>query len=515
MQNINVDFIIGGFPCQGILHKEDNTFYLEVTSSIPTISYKPRTISCHYEKKLFVLHNNTILSKRIYPDFVVENYEYSFFKSFTINLDGLQDFLSEAEYHNGLVFSEKIKINNESYNCECYNDSKKTLIKIRALNHFVELEKINSIVLRFVQLFTLLSYKRIACTSIQIIDEEKEHEFFTWRNKTFEGQRGRHYSLLHAGLIYKNYCWKNILVNYFDTKRDFFENCLNDYIALIDTNSFWQHKIISICGIWDRYITLTKVKVDCRYTFQDFDYIFNFLQKNIKRDYSLFNETQKGAINILFEKKKDLIKNLLRSPLYERFCVFYNQIDEKIHFIFPQTLTDFNLLKLSRNKYAHGYSNYRPTEDFEEIYQSFRRIRLMTIVFIYEELGISLIDICKGLRINVDEKTWNYFKQPKVYSCFNYNKSTGFLELDEKVSEDAWNENLHGHNEPFYGNYVTKVYPKCENPVYLNNIFLIYKGSHREVCGSFLLNYEDVPDDLKKKCEIQRTDLLLRRLKKK
>jgi len=97
-----------------------------------------------------------------------------------------------------------------------------------------------------------------------------------------------------------------------------------------------------------------------------------------------------------------------------------------------------------------------------------------------------------------------------VFSCFVYNTSMNLLELDETTTELAWKEHLQS-DEPFYGNYVSKVYPKCKDPVYQNSIFIIYGDSHKEVYGSFLLNYEDIPAELKQKCEKQRSDLLFRR----
>lgn len=484
-----VDFVIGGFPCQGVLNQDGNSFYLDVKSSFPSISYKPRKITCIHNQQVFVLYNNHISSRRIFPEFVVDNYESPFFGAFEFCLDGLQDFLSVSELYDGKVFSEKVVIDKISYLCECVNDAEKTTVKITPLRQRVELEKINGIVQRFVQLFTLVSYKRVACTSIHIVEDGKKYEFFSWRCKPFVGNKSRHYSLLHAGLIYSKGLWKNILNNYFGTKNDFFEACLNGYISQIDTDLFWQCKIICICGIW------------------------NWLgKKKVNADISLSNG----------------------------FRILYDRLDESLHFLFPGALKDFELLKGARNEAAHGELVERTQEEFDELYQAFRRIRLLTIVFIYQELGVSLIDICKGLRnslhgsvinveldrfvlatiindipfFNVDEKTWEYFSQPRIDSCFVYNLSENILELDKTTTELAWNESLRG-GEPFYGNYVTRVYPKCKNPVYQNTIFIICGDAHKEINGSFLLNYEDVPAKLKEKCEIQRTDLLLKRFKSK
>ena len=82
MENLDVNFVIDGFPCQGFLNQDDNTFYLDVKSSFPTISYKPREITCCHEQHVFVLYNNQISSRRIFPEFVVENYERPFFNAF-------------------------------------------------------------------------------------------------------------------------------------------------------------------------------------------------------------------------------------------------------------------------------------------------------------------------------------------------------------------------------------------------------------------------------------------------
>ena len=240
-QKINVNFVIEGFSCQGILYQEDNRFYLDVTSPIPNISYQPKKIICYQGNQIIVLHENLIRSKRIFPTFVVDNYERSFFYTFSFCLDGLQDFLSESEDRNGFVFSEQIKIDNDLYTCDCFNDTEKTLITIKSPCHSVEINRINFIVQRFVQLFTLLSYKRITCSSIHIVEEKEEYEFFSWMRKSFVGQRGRHYSLLHAGLVYKNCCWRNILVNFFERKHLFFKSCLNGYIDLIDGDSLFGH----------------------------------------------------------------------------------------------------------------------------------------------------------------------------------------------------------------------------------------------------------------------------------
>ena len=486
MENLDVDFMVDGFPCQGILYKEENTFYLDITSSISNISHGARKITCYHKQQVFVLYNNQISSRRIFPEFVVENYGRPVFSTFEFCLDGLQDFLSVSEFHEGNVFFENVKINNISYLCECVNDAEKTTVKITTSSQCVELDRINDIVLRFVQLFTLVSYKRVTCSSIHIIDDGKKYNLISGQCKLFSGDKSRHYSLLHAGLIYSNGWWKNIFDNYFGTNVNLFDSCLNGYIAQIDVDLFWECKIICLCGIWNR---LGETKIN----------------KNIS--------------------------------LYNGFCILYKRFDEVLRFLFPTALKDFELLKDARNEAAHGELTKRNQEEFDELYQAFRRIRLLTVAFIYQELGLPLIFICECIRdslhgcvrnvkldrfvlaqiindipfFNVDEKTWEYFSQTRINSCFIYNSTKNLLEVDKTTTGLAWKEHLRRPSEPFYGNYVTRVYPKCEDSVYLNDIFLIYKGSHREVCGSFLLNYEDVPFELKEKCEIQRTDLLLRR----
>ena len=221
--------------------------------------------------------------------------------------------------------------------------------------------------------------------------------------------------------------------------------------------------------------------------------------------------------------------------MYDGFRILYKRFDEIFYLLFPSALKDFELLKEARNAAAHGALTKRSQDEFDELYQAFRRIRLLTIVFIYQELGLPLIFICECIRdslhgcvrnvdldrfvlaqiindipfFNVDEKTWEYFSQPRIDSCFVYNPSKNILELDKTTTELAWKESLRG-GEPFYGNYVTKVYPKCKDPVYQNNIFIICGDAHKEINGSFLLNYEDVPAEFKEKCEKQRTDLLFR-----
>ena len=110
MENIDVNFIIDGFLCQGLLNRDGNAFYIDVKSSFPTISYKPRKITCYHERQVFVLYNNQISSREFLPEFVVENYERPFFNVFEFSLDGLQDFLSVSELYDGIVFCENIKI---------------------------------------------------------------------------------------------------------------------------------------------------------------------------------------------------------------------------------------------------------------------------------------------------------------------------------------------------------------------------------------------------------------------
>ena len=217
------------------------------------------TIVCCHKRQVFVLHNNQICSRRIFPDFVVENYESPFFNTFKFFLDGLQDFLSVSEHYNGNVFSEKIEIDKIGYLCECVNDAEKTTVKITSLCQCIELEKIEDIVQRFIQFFTLVSYKRIACTSICVVDDAEEYKYYSLICKTFSGNKRRHYSLLHAGKMYSNGWWRNVLKNYFETKGDLFESCLNGYIAQIDVEMFWESKIIYLCGIWNR---LGKTKIN-------------------------------------------------------------------------------------------------------------------------------------------------------------------------------------------------------------------------------------------------------------
>ena len=485
MENFEVNFVIDGFPCQGFLNREGNLFNLDVKTSLPTISYKPRKITCWHEHRAFVLYNNQIRSGKIFPEFVIENYETPFFRTIEFCLDGLQDFFSVSEYYEGKVFCENVKIDGVVYFCECVSDVKKTTVKIASPYQSVKVEKINGIVQRFIQLFTLVSYKRITCMSIHIVDDGKRFEFYSWRCKSFSGNKSRLYSLLHAGLIYNNGWWKDILVNYFGSKKEFFELCLNGYISQIDTDLFWDYKIICICGIW------------------------NWLgKKKINKDISL----------------------------YDGFRILYNRFDENLRLLLPGALKDFKLLKDARNDVAHGELMNRSQEEFDELYQAFRRIRLLTIVHIYQELGLPLIFICECIRNSfhgcvrdveldrfvlatiiddipffyVNEKTWEYFSQPRIFSCFVYKASMNLLELDKTTTELAWKEHLRS-DEPLYGNYITKVYPKCKDPVYQNNIFIIFGDAHKEINGSFLLNYENVPVELKEKCEKQRTDRLLRK----
>ena len=473
MEYLDVDFIIGGFPCQGILNREGDSFYLDVKSSLTTISCKPRVIACRHEQQVFVLYNNQIYSRRILPEFVIEYYETPFFATFEFCLDGLQEFLSISGNSIDKVFDELVKIDGVEYLCECINDVEKTTVKITSYSQCVELEKINEIIQRFMQLFTLVSYKRVTCISIHILDKGKKYRFFSLLCKPFSGNKNRHYALLHANLIFSNGWWKNILDNYFGTNCDLFKSCLNGYIAQIDTDLFWEYKIISICGIW------------------------NWLGKN--------------KIN----------ENI---SLYNGFCAFHNRFDEILHRLFPSAIKDVELLKDARNKVAHGELTNRSQEEFDALYQAFRRIRLLTIVFIYQELGLPLVFVCKSIRdslhgcvrnvdldrfvlaqiINdipffyVDEKTWEYFSQPRIDSCFVYNPSKNILELDTTTTELAWKESLRG-GERFYGNYVTRACPKCKEPVYQNSIFIIYGSSHKEIYGSYLLNYEEIPSDFKEK----------------
>ena len=538
MENLDVNFVIDGFPCQGILNQEGNSFYLDVKTSFPTISYKPRKITCCHEQQVFVLYNNQISSRRIFPEFVVENYERSFFNTFEFCLDGLQDFLSVSEHYKGNVFCEQLKIDGVGYICECINDAEKTTVKITSPCQCVELGKIEEIVQRFVQLFTLLSYKRVTCTSIHIIDDGKKFEFFSWQCKSFSGNKNRHYSLLHAGLIYSKCLWTNILDNYFGTKNDFFELGLNGFVSLIDSDMFWQDEIIRICGIWDQYTKQAKVNVASLYSSEDFDSFFILLKKLMEKDCAKFSTMQRNVADFFFEKQES-IKNFLNPHLPERLSALCNQFDKNISLIFPNVFSDLLFLVKARNKFAHGELNKKYLGQFETLYQAFRRIRLQTIVFIYQELGLPLLFICECIRyslhdcvrnveldgfvlaqiikdipfFDVDEKTWEYFSQPRIYSCFVYNPSKNMLELDKTTTELAWNEHLRG-DEPFYGNYVANVCPNCKEPVYQNTIFIICGDAHKEINGSYLLNYEDVPAELKEKCEKQRTDLLLRRVQR-
>lgn len=485
MENLEVNFIMDGFPCQGFLNQDGNSFYLDVKSSFPTISYKPRKIACYHDQQVFVLYSNQISGRRIFPYFVVKDYERPMFNTFEFCLDGLQDFLSVSEFYGGKVFCEKINIEGVEYLCECINDVKKTVVKVTSIYPSIKLEKINDIVLRFVQLFTLISYKRIKCTCIHIVEDGKKYELFSLQCEPFSGNKNRHYSLLHAGLIYSNGLWKDILDNYFESKNHSFVSCLNGYISQIDTDLFWQCKIICICGIWD---WLGK--------------------KKTKKKISLCNG----------------------------FQVFYEQFDNPLRFLFPKALNDFKLLKDARNEVAHGELTNMSQEEFTELYQAFRRIRLLTVIFIYKELGLPLIYICECIRnslhgcarnaeldrfvlaqiindipfFNVDAETWGYFSQPRINSCFIYNPIKNILELDENTTELAHKESLRG-GERFYGNYVARVYPKCKDPVYQNSIFLICGDIHKEIFGSYFLNYEDIPVKFKEKCEKQRTDMLFRR----
>lgn len=487
MGNLDVNFVIDGYPCQGILNRDGNSFYLDVNSSLPAISYKPRKITCFHEQRVFVLYNCQIRSRRIFPRFVVENYERPFFNTFEFCLDGLQDFLSVSELYDGKVFSEKVKINEIDYFCECINDVEKTTVKITSPYPCVELEKIEDIVLRFVQLFTLVSYKHVKCSSIHVVDDDEKYEFFSYQCGPFLGDRSRHYSLLHAGLIYSNGWWKKILDNYFESKGDLFESCLDNFIAQIDVELFWECKIIYLCGIWNR---LGKTRIN----------------ENIS--------------------------------LYDGFSAFHKGFDRNFRLLFPNALNDFKLLKDARNEVAHGEFISRSQEKFEELYQAFRRIRLLTIVFIYQEFGLPLIYICKCIRnsfhscvrnaeldrfvlaqiiddiplFDVDKETWDYFSESRIFSCFVYNPLKNLLELDKTTTELAWNKSLR-EREPFYENYVIKACPRYKKPVYQNTIFIICGSAHKEINGSFLLNYEDVPAVLKGKCEVQRTDLPLRRVR--
>lgn len=535
MPTTHVDFIIDGFPCQGVLNQNVNSFYLDVETPIPKISYSPRKICCFGDKQIYVLYENKISSDRIFPDYIVEDYEMPNINSFEFHLDGLQDFLSVAEFHSGLVFDEILKINDEEYKCVCLNDSDKTVIKITSMYHWFELKNINDIVQRFIQLFTLVSYKRITCTEIYVVDNGKKFKFHLWKCGAFTGNRERHYSLLHAGLIYSSSSWKKILANFFEKKKSFFESCLNGFMAQIDYKCFWEYEILNICGIWDKYTKLVGAKPKCQYTAQDIEDVLNSLKRIVKQEEVIFSNPQKIVLGELLGKI-ELIKENLGSHLCERFRVLYNQFDENIRLLFPNAVKDFCLLKDARNEIAHGLLNHRSPEQFDELYQSFRRIRLLTIVFIYLELGIPLIDICKGIRscfhgcvlnakldkftlvsiikdvpfFNVDEKTWKYFAQPRVYSCMRYDPRSNQLEIDEEISKKAWDEHLKS-DENFYGAYVTRVCPECKNPIYQNNIFLIFNEQHKEICGSFLLNYEDVPSNMRELCEFQRTDRLIRK----
>lgn len=75
MLNENVTFKLDGFTYQGSLHLEDKSFYLDSKTCLPAISYNPRKIVCYTGNQTYVFWKNSISSRRILPEFVIQGYE--------------------------------------------------------------------------------------------------------------------------------------------------------------------------------------------------------------------------------------------------------------------------------------------------------------------------------------------------------------------------------------------------------------------------------------------------------
>lgn len=480
-------FKLDGFSCRGELNLEEKSFCLKMHQPVPNISYTPRKITCFAENGVYVLYGNKFSSKQVFPAFVVKDYEYNAYSCFEMNLDGLQDFLSVSEFHDGFVFCENVEIGGVKYSCECANNSDYTTVRVKTAGQWVPLEKIEGIVQKFIQFFSLISYKKITCTSVKIIEGNQKYEIGTLIQKKYIGDKNWCSSLLHAGLICSENLWKGILRNFFENKEEIFQKCLTGILAQVESGLFWEYKILNICGIWDQYSQLMEI----------------------------------AALNDKARYKK--------SPLLTRFEKIYGNLDSRIRTVFPTAKKDLALLKKCRDNTAHGRNFSLPQKIFEEYYQAFRSMRLMTIIFVYSELGIPIVNIYKGIRhclhscvlnanldkfqlssiigdtplFNVDSRTWSFLLQPRVFPCLKYDVYDGLLKIDIDTTMSAFDRSLKG-KEKVYHSYIKQANREYQHPIMLSSIFIQYKENHRELCGAFVLNYNDLPADLRGVCEYQR-----------
>ena len=491
--NEPVQFKLDGFSCQGELNLEERSFCLNMYQPVPNISYTPRKITCFAQTHIYVLYDNEFSSKRVLPAFVIKDYEYNAYSCFEMDLDGLQDFLSVSEFHDGFVFCENVEIGGVKYSCECANSSDYTTVRVKTVGQWEPLEKIEGIVQKFIQFFSLISYKKITCTSVKIIDGNQKYEIYTLIQKKYTGDKNWCSSLLHAGLICSKKLWKGILRNFFekeDGKEEIFQKCLTGILAQVESDLFWEYKIINICGIWDQYSRLVEMA-------------------------SLKDKTK-----------------YKKPPLLTRFEKIYSELDSRIRAVFPAAKEDLVLLKECRDNTAHGENFSLPQKIFEVYYQAFRRMRLMTVIFVYSELGIPIVDIYKGFRhcfhscvlnanldkfllssiigdtplFNVDSRTWSFLLQPRVFPCLKYDVYEGLLKIDIDTTMSAFDRSLKG-KEKVYHSYIKQVNREYQHPIMLSSIFIQYKEFHRELCGAFVLNYNDLPADLRAVCEYQRCNM--------
>lgn len=487
-------------------------------------------ITCETDGKKFFLHHCDLSFGRIYSKYIVDSFNQNSFSSFEFYLDSVTEWLESLDKSNGELFNQSVKIGGTEYNCTAALKKKKFVITIESINDQIELESIELITVQFARLFSFLCYNKVTCCGASILDNKKKYPVYSFLFNDSKYKQGCHDSLLSARLIHAENLWPVILRNYFETKADLFDSCLNNFWGQIKFEGYWGHEFFGLYAILDRYTNMTNVGKEAKIF--SAESVTSAIQrvKSFIASQERLNDEERKILCALPKKIKKMNKwNLGNTAKSRIHCLLSKDgsfsADERSIF----TLVDANLDQLLnlRDKIAHGEClDSQGGRIYNKFFPLINQLKILTAWVIYRELDVTSKIIWFGTRDSrhkdvrnakidtthlsvmigdipiflVPKKTFEYFSKMRIDSCFIFDPKKKCLIVDEFLSSEA-DKKLHECRLRTIENAVSAIAPKYKNPVYLNRILIECDKNYKMIWGVVITNYECIPTALQETCK--------------
>lgn len=522
-QPIFVSVNLDGKTHQGSLYlgKWDEVF-VDLKDTIISRDDLP-LITCETDGKKFFLHHCDLSFGRIYSKYIVDSFNQNSFSSFEFYLDSVTEWLESLDKSNGELFNQSVKIGGTEYNCTATLKKKKFVITVESINDQIELESIEFITAQFARLFSFLCYNKVTCCGASILNNKNKYPVYSFLFNESKYRQSSHDSLLSARLIHAEKLWPIILRNYFETKADLFDGCLNNFWGQIKFEGYWGHEFFGLYAILDRYTNMTNIGKEAKiFSTESVNSAIQRVKAFIASQERLNDEERKILCALPRKIKKMNVWNLGNSAKSRIHYLlskdgFFNG-DERSIF----TLVDANLGQLLdlRDKIAHGEClDSQGGRIYNIFFPLIHQLKILTAWVIYRVLGVPSKIIWFGTRdsrhkdvrnakidttrlsvmigdipvFQVPKKTFEYFSKIRIGSCFIFDSKKKCLNVDDFLSSEA-DKKLHECRLRTIENAVSAIVPKYKDPVYLSRILIECEKEYKLVWGgAVIVNFECVP----------------------